>query len=167
MERFDPGDPFGTLAGAARVDRLRRGNAATLRARMQERLFEDVSANATYYDTGEPGGFLSEVMAGYDPRPAVSVVAHILANVRARGPGAMPTQAEWDELADRIAVSPLVRGEAVPLELSVRAAEKLAPFLYVKPVAGDSDDDGEASAPVTPLTPAEIAEFQDNWNDEY
>lgn len=160
-------DPIGRLAGAARVTRLRREQSAALRERMQARIFEDTADVAYTYDTREPGGFLAEVMAGIDPRSGGSVVAGILANVRARGPGAMPTQAEWDELADMIALSPLVRGEPVPLDLSVRAAEKLAPFLYSKPSEPKQGSEYQAPAIAMPLTPAEIAVFQDNWNDEY
>jgi len=160
-------DPLDRFAAAARVRRLQTEQDAALRQRMQRQLFTDIADTAIAHDVRHPGGFLAEVMAGFDPRARYSKIALILDTVRSRGPGAMPDPAEWDELADMIEASPVIRGEPVPLELSTRAAEKILPFVYAKPSEIKAIEDTAAPAVASPLTPAEIETFQEYWNDEY
>jgi hypothetical protein len=161
-------DPFGFLVGKTRKARKDREVTESLRRRIQATLFNDVVDTSLEYNTPEPGGFLAQLVAGYDPRPGRSGIGLILDNVRARGAGAMPTQGEWEALADMLDRSPCVRGEYVDLETSRKAAEKLLPFIYATTKERAPVDEGAADIAINhPLTQDEIAEFQEFWNDEY
>jgi hypothetical protein len=164
MDRPQCIDPIERMASQARARRLASDAAVSLRRRIQERLFEDVADITTDNDVREPGGFLAGIMAGHDPRAGAGVVARIIENVRSRGPGAMPTQSEWDTLADLIDHCPALRGEYVPLEASQKAAEKLLPYLYESQKSEKHAAPIQSIAIVTPLTPDEIAAFIAQWN---
>lgn len=161
-------DPLGALVQRGRRARLDREATDALRRRIQATIFEDIADTSIDYGTPHPGGFLAQLVAGYDPRPGASVVAQILDGIRARGAGALPTQAEWDTLADMIDNSPLVRGEYVDLETSRKAAEKLLPYLYAPSKSDAVSAEGESSiAVVSPLSVEEIETFAEFWSDEY
>jgi hypothetical protein len=160
-------DPIGRLAAVARVRRLQAEQAAALRQRVQRTLFEDIADTSTNRGVRHPGGFLAEVMAGYDPRARYGTIAMILDDIRSRGPGAMPTEGEWSELADLIAASPLICGEPVPLKVSARAAEKILPYIYAKQSEEKVTPNDVAPEAIKPLSPEEIEDFQSNWADEY
>lgn len=160
-------DPFDRLSSTSRAQRLRREAGTALRRRIQERLYEDIADTAIEQDIKEPGGFLAGLMAGYDPRGnAGSSIAWIIENIRSRGPGAMPTESEWSELADMIMSIPAIYGEPVPLAVSAKAAEKLLPYLYATSKEQAAPNDPNCIE-ITPLTADEIEAFKALWDEQY
>jgi hypothetical protein len=155
------------MTGAARKTRLARRSIEALRERMQRSLYTEVCDVALERGVREPAGFLAEIMAGNDPRDQYNAVVRIIENVRARGIDAMPTESEWYTLADLIMCNPN-RTAFIPIETSVKAAEKLLPYLYETrksaPVAADPVN---SSAALAPLTAEEIELFEAHWNECY
>lgn len=160
-------DPIDRTIGAARRVRNSRAYTQALKERIQESLYNDLAEVCANQEIMHPGGFLANLMAGIDPRNGVSRIAQIIESIRMRGPGEMPSEDEWSELADLISLSPLIRGESVPLEVSARAAKELLPYLYEARKAAKGEAEPAPPAVCSPLTKAEIEAFKAVWEATY
>lgn len=133
-----------------------------------DQLRDQVAALCEGEQIPEPGEFLASLMSGRDPRNRPALLYNVVNKIAMdRGPLSPPDVDEWEMICDLVLNSGLYQTEPVPLETSVKAAEKLMDFLHAKLKAVELTADIEVTTKVIPLTDEEIERFKDIWARQY
>ena len=113
-------------------------------------------------ETSDPLVFLDSLMNGQDPR-GLSKVYELALNIEEFSDGE-PSDFEWEELFSEIKKA--CKYSIVSLSESSAAAKTVAEYVHAKRKSIENID-GNAIAPVSTLTKAEIRAFLKAFNDEF
>jgi len=98
-------------------------------------------------------------MSGRDPRQDTSDLYEIVKSINI---GRLPTEDEWVLICNIVLTNPEYRPARVDVRTSIAAAQKLVDHLYPKLKALEVSTETVGVGPVAPLTPEEIALFQES-----
>ena len=119
-------------------------------------------------DTGtpDPGRFLAEIMGGQDPRPgSTSKLWELINKFRNED---IPDEYTWGEIKSLVLSDDRYRRNFVDIDQSIKAAERLAEYMYAKRKAVEVSGHISASVAVTrPLTIEEIELFEEHFCGEF
>jgi hypothetical protein len=127
-------------------------------------LVQQVSKVCNDLGIKEPGAFLAQIMAGVDPRPGGSTLWYRMLELGRDEP---PSEEDWKELFDLVAMTPAYRNGAVTVEAAQKAAEKLMDYLYPKLRSIDMQARLLMAVAPSPLKKKEMKLFNKWFNDEF
>ena len=133
------------------------------KAKEHHRLLVRVRQRCKELGISEPIDYLTEVMAGHDPRVQTSELYEAVKDIG----DLAPTQDQWDHLRDVVMMNPAYHVEPVEAETSIKAAEKIMEFVHPKLKAVDVQAKVAAAHVVVPLTKEEITDFDSWFNSEF
>jgi len=156
-------DKIDKMSDGVKAKRKRRNAENYLNRYKEASLAKDVSRALVSSDFRSPGEFLAQVMRGNDPRSNSSPVIDLILKVRARGLDETPTLEEWLELVEYISDNEKYYKELIPIDHSIKAAEKLASILY----AQKSKTETNSVISVKPLSKKEMKKYNEQFESSF
>lgn len=116
----------------------------------------------------EPHLYLCEVMAGHDPRGSRGILAQQLDLIEEEEDlDGLPTLEQWQKLKRTIRTDPVLCGELVTLEDSIKASKEVLSYMHPKKKAIEVTGEMSHLVKVVPLTDGEVDTFEKRFNDEF
>lgn len=116
----------------------------------------------------EPHLFLCEVMAGHDPRGNRGMLAQTIDGMEENEEvDGLPDLEQWKALKLLVRTDPVLCGELVTLEDSIKSAKEALSYMHPKKRAIEVTGEMEHLVKVVTLTKEEIDLFEKRFNDEF
>jgi hypothetical protein len=140
----------------------------TTNKQRREDLRHEVEKAAADLGCPEPHLFLTNVMAGADPRYAPSVLYTLVTEgADSENEEGLPPAEVWAQIKALVLENPLFEGEIIPLQESTSAAKELMAYSHPKLKAVQVTGELEHLVRVTPLTDEEIDRFNKRLFDDF